>query len=792
MRSRIFEFDRRSLLGSAAAGALLGLAGLPVCAASLPQKAEPVPLKDVSLRPSPYRTAVEANLKYLKSLSADRFLHNYCKSAGLPPKGEVYGGWESETIAGEGAGHYLSALSLMHAQTGDADCKARVAYIVSEMGRVQKAQGDGYCAGFLRKRKDGTIVDGKEIFAEIVAGRIYSTGFDLNGAWSPLYNVHKVFAGLLDAQALTGDRQALTVALGFAAFLDKVFSRLDDAQMQEVLACEYGGLNESFAELYSRTGDRRWLALAERIYDNRNLDPLLAGEDKLANTHANTQIPKVIGMARLSEVGGTRRAYASGSRFFWDRVVHHHSFVIGGDGDREYFFAPDAIADHVTEQTCEHCASYNMLKLTRHLFAWQPDGALFDYYERAHLNHILAAHDPSTGMFTYMTPMMAGAKREFSTPENDFWCCVLTGMESHAKHGDSIYWQSGDTLLVNLYIPSTVRSGHGAQFALDTRYPYEGHVALKLERLGKQKSFAVALRLPGWADGFKLAVNGSPVSATPERGYVVVRRTWRAGDVVTLDLPMDLRLESPPGSDKAVTVLRGPMVLAADLAPADKPYDGDAPALVGENLVAGFAPVSVSDGVYRTTGIARPTDLTFKPFYAQYDRRCAVYFNQYTEDGWKVAQAAYVAEQKRLKDLAARSLDVFYPGQMQAERDHNLQSDSSYPVVYRGRNGRDVRWGGYMAFAMKATRDGKPAGPLALGVTYWGGEVNRDFTISVDGTPVAAVTLTGARPGDWMDAEYPIPQSLTDGKQKITVRIDPQNKKTAGPVFGVRLYTRPG
>jgi DUF1680 family protein len=791
MRSHPSNLSRRKLLRTVAAGAVLALLPAQVLAkkmaSPLPVSAAPLPLSAVRLLPSPYRTAVDANLKYLLSLSADRFLHNYHKFAGLPVKGEIYGGWEADTIGGEGLGHYLSALALMYAQTGNAECKHRIVYIVAEMARVQMAQGDGYVAGLMRKRKDGTKVDGKEIFTEIVAGNIYSRGFDLNGSWSPLYNIHKVFAGLLDAHELAGSKQALVVAVKFGGFIDKLFAALNDKQVEQVLECEYGGLNESFAELYARTKNQRWLRLSERLYDRKYLDSVVAGRDELSNTHANTAIPKVIGLARLSELDHTKPEYAKASRFFWDTVVHHHSFVIGGDGDREYFFERDSIAKHLTEQTCEHCATYNMMKLTRHLFAWHPDGALFDYYERAHLNHVLAAQNPATGMFTYMTPMMSGAQRDFSSPENDMWCCVLSGMESHAKHGDSIYWQSHDTLFVNLYIPSAVH-WQRARFELDTKYPEEGHIALKVRHAGGRKTFAVAMRIPAWAPEAKLLVNGKPVAAKHGRGYALIRRTWRAGDVVTLDLPLDLRLESPPGNDKVVSVMRGPMVLAADLGPADKPFDSYAPALVGEDLLAGLTPVAGAVATYRTAGIARPEDLTFKPFYAQYDRRAAVYFNRYTESDWVAVQAAYRAEQERLKELAARSLDVMHLGEMQAEHDHNFQSDSSNPDVYRGRNGRDARTGGYMAFDMKAFKEGVAPGPLVLGVTYWGDETNRDFNILVDGVVIAHQVLAAPKPGEWADIDYPIPESLTAGKQKITVKFDPQNVKTAGPVFGVRLY----
>ena len=786
-----FSLSRRHLLqGSAAAGLLTAVSSTAWADASaLPATAEAVPLADVRLLPSPYLTAVEANLKYLLFLSPDRFLHNYHKFAGLPVRGEVYGGWEADTITGEGAGHYLTALALMHAQTGNAECVKRITYLVAEMARVQAAQGDGYCAGFLRKRKDGTIVDGKEIFPELIAGDIRSSGFDLNGAWSPYYNIHKVFAGLLDAHELVGNALALKVAIGFGGYIDKVFAALNDDQVQAMLGCEYGGLNESFAELYKHTGDVRWLNLSKRIYDHKILDAVMAGRDELGNTHANTQIPKIIGLARLSEVS-TAPENAKAAGFFWDRVTNHHSFVIGGDGDREYFFQPDTIAQHITEQTCEHCASYNMLKLTRHLYGWAPNASYFDYYERTHLNHILAAQNPKTGMFTYMTPLMSGTAREYSSPEGDFWCCVLSGMESHAKHGDSIYWTGGDTLFVNLFIPSTMTwQAKEADFELATRYPYDSQIALTVKRLTGVKTFTVAVRIPAWAANHTLLVNGQPAMATAANGYALIRRAWRAGDVVTLDLPLDLRLEATPGDDKVVAVLRGPMVLAADLGDAATPFEGDAPALVGADLIAAFTPVKVEEAVYRSNGTGRPGDMTFSPFYSQYDRRSAVYFNRYTDAEWATAQVAYRAEQARVKDVAARSVDVVHLGEMQAEHDHNLQSAISYPVVYRGRNGRDARNLGYMQFDMAVTKDGKVPGPLVLEVTYWGSETNRVFDILVDGTAVGHERLSGRQPGAWIDVDYPIPEGLTAGKSKITVRFEPKEGKTAGPVFGVRLFT---
>lgn len=779
--------QRRQLLrGAAGLGLMAGWRGAAharTIGTDFPSTARALPLSSVRLTPSIYAQALQANQAYLLRLSADRFLHNYHRFAGLPTKGAIYGGWESDTIAGEGLGHYLSALSLMYAQTGNPALKPRIDYIVAELARVQQAHGDGYVAGFMRKRADGTLVDGREIFPEIMRGEIKSAGFDLNGCWVPLYNWHKLFAGLFDAQAHAGNTQALSIALGLAGYIERVFAALSDEQVQQVLACEHGGINGSFAELYVRSKDGRWLALARRLYHSKVMLPLVQARDELANLHSNTQIPKLIGLARLHELDG-RRSDGDAAAFFWQRVTQHHSYVIGGNGDREYFFAPDSIANHITEQTCEACASYNMLKLTRHLYSWAPDAAYFDYYERTHLNHILAHQNPRTGMFTYMTPLMSGTAREYSSEDNDFWCCVLSGMESHAKHGDSIYWEQGDTLFVNLYIPSTVE-WNKTRLELSTRYPFEGEIDLTLRRLAGQREFTLALRLPAWAGSHTLLVNGKAHAANQHRGYLLIRRRWRAGDSVRLSLPLALRLEGAAGNAHVVALLRGPMVLAADLGAADRPYSGLAPALVGANVLAAFAPTDKAQAVYRSVGTGRPADMKFSPFFSQYERRSAVYFNLYTDSEWAAAEVTFRQQEARLRDLAARSVDVMHLGEMQPERDHALQAEISYPVSYRGRNGRDARTGGYFSFSMKCTD-----GPLLLQASYWGEERNRDFYISVDGQRIAHVLLDGSHPGVFIEQEYPVPEQLTSGKASVVVRFDPEPGHTAGPVFGVRLFTQ--
>ena len=785
-----FALSRRALLSRTAQIALL--TGLGACGPA-PGSAlgvtveggalSPLPLTAVRLKPSPFLTAVNANLEYLHSLEPDRFLHNFRQQAGLEPKGEVYGGWESDTIAGHCLGHYLSACALMHAQTGDGTCRERALYIVGELAVCQAARGDGYVAGFTRRTEDEQIEPGYVVFDEIAAGDIRPAKFYINGSWAPLYNWHKLFAGLLDAHACCGAADALPVAEGLAGYIAAKTDTLTETQMQEVMKCEHGGINESFAELFARTGNARWMALAHRFHHKAVLDPLAAEHDELAFLHANTQIPKVIGLARLYQLTGEPGARTA-SDFFWDTVTSHRSYVIGGHGDREYFQEPNSISHYITEQTCESCNTYNMMKLTRLLYEEVPSSHYFDYYERCHFNHILAQHRPGDGMFAYMVPLMSGAHRDFSTPFNDFWCCVGTGMESHSKHGDSIWWQGNNRLTVNLYIPSTAEwAEQGATFTLDTSYPQDGEIRLTLDRLTAPRSFALALRIPAWADGASLAVNGTPVSATPgQDGYAVIEREWAEGDRVDLSLPFHLRMEPTPDDPDTVAILYGPLVLAADLGLADQPFDQPAPALVADDILAGFTPMD-NPGTFEVTDVARPSALHFAPFYSLWDRRTAVYFKRFTPPQWEAAQAAFAAEKTRLETLDARATDTLQPGDDASEAAHNLTSgERSYQVEYRRRKGRDARTGDFMEFTLK-TGDG----PLSLLATYWGRERERAFHILVDGERIASQILEGQYEADFVDIAYDIPPALTEGRETVRIRLEPEPGHTAGPVFGVRL-----
>jgi hypothetical protein len=772
---------RRAFLMSASALALAGPAlAAPVRGKAEP-KARPLPLSAVRLKPSIYADAVETNRGYLLSLEPDRLLHNFHKSAGLQTKGKLYGGWEARGVAGHILGHYLTACSLMYVQTGDKAVRERVRYTVAELARCQAVHGDGYIGGTTVER-DGKIVDGKIVFEEIRRGDIRTGGFDINGGWVPLYTWHKVHAGLIDAHRLSQVREAMPVMLGMADYLASILEGLSDPQMQKLLAAEYGGLNDSYAETYALTGNRRYLALAERIRDRKVLDPLAEGRNNLPGLHANTQIPKVIGLARLHELTGEKR-HADAARFFHKTVLDDHSYVIGGNSEREHFGPPDVLAPFITDRTCEACNTYNMLKLTRHLYAWQPDASHFDYYERAHLNHIMAHQHPKTGMFVYFMPLTSGARRTYSTPDDSFWCCVGSGIESHSKHGESIYWEDGSTLFVNLFIPSSARwAERGMKLELETSYPFSEEVSLKVAEASRQP-VGVALRIPGWCSAPALALNGKPAAFERRQGYAVLNRRWKAGDRLTLTLPMTVRTEATPDNPRVLAFLHGPVVLAADVGPADKPFQGPAPALVTANAAAQLEPLDRRRHVFRAKG-ARPGELTLKPFFNQYDRRTAVYFPVFTEAEWAREQSAFLAAQADQAALEARTVDVVFLGEMQPERDHAFRSNHSDLISYGGRSGRQAWWGVGNYFEVEmAVRPG----PMILRALYWGEEIDKDFEIKVDGKQVAHERRKAQPVKRFVSEDYAIPAALTRGKSKIVVRFE--TRGSDAPVYELRTLT---
>ncbi|HTQ09784.1 MAG TPA: beta-L-arabinofuranosidase domain-containing protein, partial [Fimbriimonadaceae bacterium] len=686
-------------------------------------------------------------------------------------------------LAGHSLGHYLSACSQVYASSGDERFKAKVDYIIGELAACQKNRPDGYL---------GAMPDGDRMWAEVKRGEIRSSGFDLDGLWSPWYTNHKVLAGILDAYELAHNEEALKVAEKFADWMIAETADLTPELWQKMLGTEYGGMNDVLAQLYRDTKQEKYLDLARKFYDNKVLAPLAEGHDDLAGKHSNTQIPKIVGLANLYEVTGDSKDEKT-AEFFWDQIVHHHTYAIGGNSDHEYLGPPDKLNNALSSNTCESCNTYNMLKLTRHLIEWQPSVEYADFYEKAHLNHMLASQDPDDGMVTYFMPLASGSHREYSDPDNNWTCCHGTGMETHTKHADSVYFHAGASKLYVLqFIPTDLNwRDAGVKVEQRTAFPANGLVALTVVA-PKPRRFEMLIRHPGWAaDAFDVKVNGKVVAHADKPGrFVSLDRTWRGGDRVEFTLPMKLRTEAMPDNPDRVALLYGPLVLAADLGPANEPAPR-IPVLVTGDQPVGKWLLETAKGSdkleLQTQGVARPEQLTFRPFYAIHHDRYATYFDIFTQAQWDKAEADYRAEEARQRDLESRTVDLFRIGEMQPERDHNLKSERN---DVRGANGRSFRTpltGGWMEFEMKSNGDQ----PEDLVITYWGNERLRpDFEILVDGQKIAEETLAGKPVNAFYDVTYPLPEQLTKGKDKLVVRFQSTPDHTGGSLSAARIVRR--
>ena len=772
------------------------LAALKPAMPKIAESARPLPLSAVRLTGGPLQRAQELDAQYLLALEPDRMLSFYRTRAGLPKKAEPYGGWDGEgrQLTGHIAGHYLSAVSYMWAATGDPRFKQRADYIVDELKIVQDAHKNGYL---------GAIMDGEKAFNEVAAGNIRSSGFDLNNLWSPWYTLHKTYAGLRDAYRFTGNRKALDIEVKYAEWAESILSRLDDAQTQKMLNTEFGGMNEVLVDLYADTGDRRWLDLSYHFEYRAVVDPWKQHEDDLNGLHGNATIPKAIGsLARFIYTGDLNDGFASS--FFWDRVVKHHTFATGGHGKDEYFREPDRLSNIVDGRTAESCNVYNMLKLTRELFALRPDEEYAAFQERALFNHVLGSIDPGDGSTCYMVPVGQGVRREYqdmlpnATRQGSFTCCVGTGMENHALHGYGLYYTSPQKVWVNVYAPSTADwSAEGVKLTMDTDFP-EGDTAKLTLALATPKTFTIALRRPQWArDGFAVKVNaqGERQSAAPG-SYVELKRAWKSGDTIELAMPKTLRLERLANDPHRAAIMWGPLMLAGDLGPepsrtgrgGQAPLNVDVPVIVAASAQPQdwIKPAADKPGTFRTDGVGKSRDVELVPFYRLHRRVYMGYFDIYTPADWSKKSAEIAAERERQRQLEASTIAFLQPGEMQPERDFNQQGDNTTVARLNQRTGRTGR--GWFSFDMPV----ESAHQNVLVVTYHSDSRRpRTFDILVDGQVLAHERFEPASDNRFFDREYEIPLSaVPQGKPKATIRFQATDGNDIAAVFGMRVVRR--
>jgi DUF1680 family protein len=520
--------------------------------------ASPFPLKDVKLLPGAFSAAADVNRKYLKTLPPDRLLHTFRRTAGLPSSAEPLGDWEKPDCELRGhfaGGHYLSACALAFASSGDEDLKLNGDLMVAELAKCQAQLKNGYLSAFPQELFD-RLRDGVDV-------------------WAPFYTIHKVMAGHLDMYTLAGNEQALETVEKMARWVRSWSDPLSEQQMQRVLLVEYGGMGEVLANLYGVTGKREHLELAQRFDKKGFFDPLAAHRDELKGLHVNTHVPQVLAAARLYELTGDKR-YWNIADYFWNEVTSERSFCTGGTSNLELWRSdPGVLSTQLSSETSEDCCAYNLMKLTRHLFAWSPRAQYMDYYERALFNHRMGTIDPETGTTVYYLPLGSGYSKIYAQPFDSFWCCNGTGAEEFAKLADTIYFHDGSSIFINLYIASELNwTEKGIRITQQTSFPEEQGTTL-LVSTPRPVDIDLKLRVPYWAKSGSVKVNGHAIAAFADSGsYLVLRGPWKNGDRIELSLPMHLHAAPMPDKESLQAAMYGPMVLAVRLAeePKEKWY----------------------------------------------------------------------------------------------------------------------------------------------------------------------------------------------------------------------------
>ena len=747
-------------------------------------KAQSFPLEEVRLLDGPFKHAMDLDKAYLLALDPERLLRTFRLNAGLPSTAAPLKGWEAPSgeLRGHFMGHYLSALAMMYASTGDEQFKARGNLIVKALAECQDKLGSGYLSAY------------PETFIDRVEAR--------KQVWAPYYTLHKIFAGLEDMYVYCDNPQALEVAKKFGDWVIARNAKLSDEQMQNMMGEEHGGMNEVLANLYAFTGEDKYLKMSLRFNHYDVIGPAMIKADPMASRqlHANTQIPKFVGAAREYELTGDF-ALKTASLTFWNVVVSNRSYVIGGNSDGEAFTATNRMSQ-MGPKTTETCNTYNMLKLTRHLFCWSPQVNYADYYERALYNHILASQNPDTGMMCYYVPLRSGSEKTYNTPNDDFWCCTGTGVENHAKYGDSIYFRSGkDTLYVSLFVASELHwKEAGIKVRQETRYPDEGSTKLTFT-CDQPTKLKVNLRHPYWSmSGFEVRVNGEKQADTSAPAtWAVLDREWKSGDTVEISMPLSLRTEGFKDKPDRFAFMNGPLVLAA---PVDTKKAFPVVVADEKSVLASLKPVenapntfTGSSETFRIPGVvgAGPD---FKPFYKMFGQKYEVYWDRFTPEQWQTAETAYRDELAHQKAIEARTVDSVNCGEEQNERDHNLKGESMSIRTVNETPVRSTATDGWFSWDFKVT----PAQALQLSVVYNAaaggggrGAAPTSFDVLVDDTKLASEQIAGGRGQGGAPAPtattkvYTLDSALLQGKSKVTVKFQAQSGSRVAGVQSVRL-----
>lgn len=721
-------------------------------------------MEDVKLLDAYTQNAFSLEVKYLKSLDAERLLKGFCEISGVESDAVKYGGWETSAIQGHTLGHYLTAVSQGYATSGDEELKAIADRIVTVLAECQNAE-TGYLAAIPESH-----------YAQIEQG-------NTAGTWVPWYSMHKILAGLVDCYELTGNEQALKVASKLGDWVYSHTSKWDEAMQKTVLNVEYGGMNDCLYQLYKNTNNENHLSAAHSFDELALFDALYNGEDILNGKHANTTIPKIIGALNRYTVTG-EEYYLQTAVNFWEIVIEHHTYITGGNSEWEHFGEPDVLDAERTNCTCETCNTYNMLKLTRELYKITGESKYADYYENTFINAILSSQNSETGMTTYFQPMATGFFKVYSSADQHFWCCTGSGMENFSKLDDSIYYKDDNSIYVTQFTSSTVYwKDKGLKITQTAELP---QVKFTIEGSAKAQ---IVLRVPDWcAEKPTVKINGEEIITKVQNGKIALDYEWKNGDIIEYNLPLQVIAFNLPDNENSVAFKYGPWVLSADMGKKDMNttttgvdvtiplLDSDLSDLliiekgtiknwlknINENLVK-------KDGTLDFVLKGTNQDLIFSPHYKQHESRYGIYFT--------LADSKTEIKENEANKYVA--IDTFPVANDQYEFSHNLKAHNSNTGNFKGLMFRDATPNGQFSYEMEVEQ----GVTNYLAVKYYSGDVGRTFTISINDELLADVVLEDPDPNKFYDVYYEIPAEMIEGKEKITVTFKAKTDSFAGGIF---------
>ncbi len=769
--------------------------------------ADEFPLGDVTLLDGVLKHAADLNAHHLLRYDVDRLLAPFRKEAGLPEIAPYFPNWAG--LDGHVGGHYLSALAFYAAQ-GNKECERLMLYMIAELKKCAEAAEKNYPVwgkGYL-----GGVPGSDRVWTAFKNG---NPG-PFNGLWVPFYNIHKIQAGLRDAWTYCDNEDAKQLYIGCCDWMIDIAAKYTDADLEKVLGMEHGGINEILADAYFLTGEKKYMDAAKRYSHKWLLNPMKQHDAKhLDNKHANTQVPKVVGFARIGELDNDND-YKEAARFFWEEVVNHRSLSLGGNSRREHFPSVEACIDWTQDvDGLESCNTNNMLKLTEDLHRMDPNNALYaDFFERATFNHILSTQHPEHGGYVYFTSARPRHYRNYSVPNEAMWCCVGTGMENHGKYGQFIYTKTDNnkTLSVNLFVASELNwKENGVTLRQETAFPYGENSKITVTQ-GKGK-FALKLRYPSWVrqGEFEVTINGKKVASDNWKPgtYVEIGQNWKKGDVIDIHFPMHASIEHMPNVPQYISILYGPIVLGMKTGTEDMahlladdsrfgqmasgrklPVD-QAPFLIAnslEDIANDLQPINGKPLHFNLkTQMGNKIEGELQPFFEIHDSRYMLYWLGLNNTDYQAYLDKLAAEEKERMALEARTTDKVQPGEQQPESDHFMEADaSSTKGVTNNVPFRDARNGASFSYLMQTQGETN----LSVRIRYWGQDEWRtcEYDLYVDDVLVTSVNNSKKwRSSQWKYETYPIPASALQGKKQVRVKFVSKPGKQVGEIYEVRL-----